>query len=267
LRAACSLIEDGLEPDADVTVLGCSEMSDAPIGILATRGKGRTLLFNAAPLEYRHARRTASGGEGFQAFFGQVVEQAGVEPLLEVRDAATGKPMAGWRAFAFRHGAATYFGLAPDMGVTQDVLGGIDVGAAAGAKRRVTVTLSATGHLYDARTGTYFGEGRQVEDELGPTSVRLYAAMPYAVDAVELAFDGKQAQATVRPAGDAEPGGHVLRFDMLDATGDRVLDRGANVVAEAGSAAWTPGEPLPASGSLRCTDVATGVRSEVPVAG
>ena len=65
------------------------------------------------------------------------------------------------------------------------------------------------------------------------------------------------------PQGDRRVGEHVLRFDLFDAEGRRLPDSGANVVAEAGAAEWTPEGPPPAGGKLVCRDVATGASARV----
>ena len=53
------------------------------------------------------------------------------------------------------------------------------------------------------------------------------------------------------------------RAVFLDRDGKRLLDRGANVVAPGGAAAWKPEGELPAAGRLVCRDVATGASAEV----
>jgi len=263
LRARCSLIEEGLEPLDGVRVLGCSEYTDSPLGFLATHGRGRALLFNAAPLDYLAARASAAAGHGGgdRQFFAGILELAGVVPEIELRSADDGRPLPGWRVFPFRHGRACYFGLSPDLGISQDILGAVEVHGEDRAGRRVEVRLPVAGHLYEARSGRYLGRGTRAELRLEPTSAPLLALLPYKVRGLKLAFDGTVARAALRTAG-GRPGEHVLRFDVLDAKGRRLLDSGANVVALAGAAEWKPEGKLPKGGRLVCRDVATGVSAE-----
>ncbi len=260
LRAECALVEERIEPREGTRVLGCTEYTDTPLGFLREKGRGRALLFNCAPLDYLRARRTAGGGEGLQKFFGGALDLAGVRPELEVLSKESGRPLAGWQVFPFAHGAARYFGLTPDLGATQDTLGDTTVegGRAAHA---VTLRFPARGHIYESRSGTYFGEGDSAADRFEAGSVKLYAVLPYKVEGLELSFAGGKARARVKAAGSA--GEHVLRFDLLDAKGRRLRDSGANVVAGAGAAEWTPQGPLPAGGKLVCRDVATGASARV----
>ena len=259
LRAECALIEDAIEPVEGAIVLGCSEYSDAALGFYAEHGKGKAILMNAAPLEYLHARRGVGGGEAFHAFFGHVVELAGVAPLAEVTDADTVRRVPGWRVWQFAHGAATYFGLAPDLAVSQDVLGGLTGEAGGPGSRRVKIKLAAAGHVYEAREGRYLGEGETLDDALHATATRLYAVLPYKVDAIELTVDGATVAAKLTAAVGANVGDHVFRFDVLDADGEPVLDAGANVPAPGGAVEWQATTPVPAGGCIRCRDVATGV--------
>ncbi len=260
LRAECALVEERIEPLDGTRILGCTEYTDTPLGIVTEHGKGKAILLNCAPLTYLQARRTAAGGESFQKFFGGALDWAGVEPEVEVCS-TNGARLSGWQVFGFGHGKARYFGVGPDLGVSQDVLGGMEVDGGTGAERQVEVKLAISGHVYEARVGAYLGEGRAVRDTLGPTSVKVYAVMPYKVEGVELNFEGGAARAslkTSKPAGE-----HVLRFDLFDAEDSRLLDSGANVVASGGTAEWKPEGELPAGGKMVCRDVATGVSAEV----
>ena len=79
------------EPLPDALVMGCSEYSDTPLGIVREHGKGRTVLFNCAPLEHLRERRGASAGESTQKFFGEVFARAGIGAELTVRRAGGGR--------------------------------------------------------------------------------------------------------------------------------------------------------------------------------
>jgi hypothetical protein len=261
LRAECALVEERIEPLPGTRVLGCTEYTDTPLGLLREHGKGRALLLNCAPLDYLRARRTVVGGAGLQKFFGGALDLAGIKPELEITSKGSGEHLAGWRIFPFAHGGARYFGLIPDLGATQDTLGATTAeGGRAACQARLGFPVA--GHLYEARWGTYFGEGDSAVDRFEPGSIKLYAVMPYRVEALELSLSGGKASAKVKASG--KPGEHVLRFDLFDASGRRLCESGANVVAAGGKAEWKPGE-LPAGGKLVCRDVATGVGAEIPL--
>jgi hypothetical protein len=259
LRAECALIEECLEPLPGTRVLGCTEYTDTPLGFLREHGKGRALLLNCAPLDYLRARRTLAGGEGLQKFFGGALDLAGVRPEMEIRAAKDGRPLPGWQVFPFAHGGARYFGLTPDLGATQDTLG--DTTAEGGrGESEVKLRFPVSGHVYEARSGEYFGEGDSATDRFEPGSVKLYAVLPYKVEGLELSFADGTARARVRAGGTV--GEHVLRFDLFDGSGRRLTESGANVVAPGGAAEWKPEAGLPAGGRLVCRDVATGVSAQ-----
>lgn len=261
LRAECSLIEERLEPLEGTRVLGCTEYTDTPLGMVAEHGKGRAILLNCVPLDYLTARRTPSLGAGFQPFFGGALDRAGLRPEVAVLDAASGKPLPGWRVWGFAHGKARYYGLAPDLAVSQDVLGAIKVYGETESARAVRLRFPLEGHVYEARSGRSFGKAAEIEESLEATEARLYAVLPYEVKGLDLKFSEGRAAAALQTSG--KTGEHVFRFDLFDAGGNRLLDSGANIVAAGGAAEWKPEGELPAGGKLVCRDVATGVSAEV----
>jgi len=263
LRAEFEAIEERVQPLEGTRVLGCTEYTDTPLGMVREHGKGRAVLFNCAPLGYLEDRVRVSAGRNYQQIFGAVAVQAKLKPEAEVVDPGDGCPVPGWLVFPFRHGRARYLGICPDLGVTQDVLGAIQVHGQARAGRAVELRFPAAGHIYEARSGRYLGRGNRAELALEPTSAPLICLLPYRVQGLKLSFDGATARAALKPAGGAKAGEHLFRFEVLDAKGRRVLDSGANVVAPAGAAEWRPEAPLPKGGRLACRDVASGARAEI----
>jgi hypothetical protein len=264
-------VEIGVEPAEEATILGSTEMADTPVGLVTRRGHGRAVLMNAAPYNYLAERRRPDGGRALRDLFGWAVREAGVTPLAHVllAEGDEARPLTGWKVWSFSRGEARYFGLAPDLDIAQDTLGGITgqgrAGAAAGV--RVRIELSAAGHIYEARTGRYLREGSAVEDTLSTVTAPLYAVLPYRVKGLDLAFDGSEATATLQTDGVAKAGEHVFRFDLVSASGERLLDAGANVAAPEGAAVWRPKDGLPSGGTICCRDVATGLRAELQIGG
>ena len=256
ISAAVSLIEESVVANG-ARALGCTEMTDTGIGFLNRRGKGAAVLFNAAPLAYSHERRMPGGGEAYQRIFGDVVAQAGVEPEMTVRSRESGNRVPGWQVWRFRHGEAAYYGVVADLGIVQDTLGAGSDAAQAAGEREVTVAFPGAGHVYEARSGVYLGEGSEKDVALDPLEPRLYCVMPYRVADMELAWEDGTAEARLNVDGTC--GEHVFRFDIMDAQGNPVRDAGANVVAPAGRAEWTPATPPSSQQRIRCRDVATGV--------
>jgi len=257
--AECELIEERIEPLSDARVMGCTEYTDTPLGIVREHGKGRTVLFNCAPLDHLRARRGASGGAGTQAFFGEIFARAGIEAELKI-SGADGAPLGGWRVFPFVHGKARYFGVAPDMGVTQDVLGAISVEGAEGAGVGARIGFPVSGHLYEMRSGIYLGEGDEADFDLDPTGAPIFAVLPYRAEGLDLKVSDGKVSANLRTSKAA--GEHVFRFELVGASGEALLDRGANVVAPGGRAEWSPEGEWLAGASVFCRDVATGVAAE-----
>ncbi len=260
LRSECALIEECLEPLEGTRALGCTEYTDTPLGFMREEGKGRALLLNCAPLDYLRARRTVAGGEKIADFFGGALDLAGIKPEMGITAGDDGQAVAGLQVFPFKHGKARYFGITPDLGATQDTLG--DTTAEGGrAAQKVSLHFPLSGHVYESRSGKYFGEGDTATEGFEAGSIRLYAVMPYKVDGLELSLVHGKATAKLKSGG--QIGEHVLRFDLFEKDGKRLSESGANVVAAAGTAEWSPTVELPAGGKLSCRDVATGVCAEI----
>jgi hypothetical protein len=260
LRSECALIEECLEPLAGTRILGCTEYTDTPLGFFREEGRGRAVLLNCAPLDYLRARRTLAGGAAIAMFYGGALDIAGVKPELEIRAAKDEHLLAGWQVFPFAHGKARYFGLTPDLGATQDTLG-LTTAEGGRAVHEVQLRFPLSGHIYEMRSGKYFGEGDSAADDLEAGSIKLYAVMAYKVEGLELSVEGGKASARLKTTDSA--GEHVLRFDIFDENGERLGDSGANVVAAGGAAVWRPEGELPAGGKLVCRDVATGTSAEI----
>jgi hypothetical protein len=253
-------VENLIRPRKGTVAMGRTEVADSPIGIVREVGEGRTVLFNATPLHYNLVR-TKGTGKMMRDFFGSCVRMARVKPELLITRPGSGEPMPGFGVFPFRHGRNRYFGLAPDMGITQDVLGGMTVdGHVRGGS--VTVRFPVSGHIYDVRRGKYLGKGDEIPAGLDTYSAPLYAVTKTKARKMSLTFDGGKASARLTVTG-GSPGERVFRFDLHNSRGKRLLDAGANVVARGGKATWTPDTKLPKNGALVCRDVATGVRAEV----
>jgi glycosyl hydrolase family 42 (putative beta-galactosidase) len=254
-------VENLLKPKKGTVSMGRTEVADSPVGVVNTVGKGKTILFNATPMGYM-AGRTKGLGSTMRDFFGSCVEMAKVKPELVVgKPGDAARPLPGLGIFPFRHGGNRYFGVAPDLNVSQDVLGEMQMDAG-GGQGKVSVTFPVAGHIYDVRKGEYLGKGEQVDLHLGTFDAPLFAVMKTKAKSMALAFKGKKASAKLGVTG-GKPSERVFRFDLLNKSGKRLLDAGANVVARNGKATWTPDKALPKKGKLVCRDVATGVSAHV----
>jgi hypothetical protein len=154
-----------------------------------------------------------------------------------------------------------YYGVVADLGIVQDTLGAGSDAAQAAGEREATLEFSASGHIYEARSGRYMGEGNRIDDSLDPLEPLLYCVLPYRVQGIELTWEDGKAKARLQAG--AACGEHVFRFEILDGQGKPVPDAGANVVAASGAAEWTPAEAVEAGARVTCRDVATGVVADV----
>jgi len=156
---------------------------EAPILVINEVGKGRTILLNFSVACYGPARDDERA-EPLWALFKGLLAMANVKPRVAVRTAKGG--LRKCEAAFFRDGAVEYLGFLKYRC------------AAAEPPQDAEVILDAKAHTYDVRTGEYLGQVARFPATFEIERGRLYARLPYLVEAISVA----PAKPTVR-AGEA----------------------------------------------------------------
>jgi hypothetical protein len=139
---------------------------------------------------------------------------------------------------------------------------------------QITLAIGEPAHVYNVRQKTYLGYGTQFNTMQPVLEGGVFALLPYKVDRLRvdiLSFDEKQ-RASVRASVRTElgqPGRHVLRLAVLNATGQEIPALTRLVSATDG--VWLDTIPFGVSENLAgctitLTDVATGAQVAVPAA-
>lgn len=187
-------------------------------------GKGKALLLN---FDYRDLNLDTLG---WHRRFGEaLLRWAGLQPSARILDPRTDTPLPYRPLYAFRRGRATLLGslrgrLARSGG--SPVL--IDQGRSLTVNDDAKFAWSGMRHIYDVRGRKYLGYGESATLALPSFEGRLLCLLPYEVEGVTLcgpesARPGELVKfnARVTTADGAEPGEHVLAFEVTSPTGAR----------------------------------------------
>ena len=234
---------------------------EAPILVINEVGKGRAILLNFSVACYGQARDDERA-EPLWALFKGLFAMANVKPRVAVRTAKGG--LRKCEAARFRDGAVEYLGFLKYRC------------AAAEPPQDAEVVLDAKAHTYDVRTGEYLGQVDRFPATFEIERGRLYARLPYLVEAIRVA----PAKPTVRAgevltvalglkATSTEPGRHWFHIEVFgpDKVERRHYAQNVAVVAGKGMALipLALNDPV---GIWRVTarDVATRLRAEATFA-
>jgi len=219
--------------DKAVTLAGGEAKGRAgqwPAIVLRRHGSGLAVLLNVALAGYekRHPPERAA----LRDLVGGLVSLSGLKPFCRAF-AQDGQPLPGCRLPRFRRGRVRTLMVLPSR-------------AEGDEKRNAVLRLSSAAHVYDQRSGTYFGRVAEVKLQLDPTSATVLALLPYAVQGVRVSGDdtvepGGAASLTVslQTSGPGSPEGHVFRVKLFRPDGEelwhcaRTLRPASDAVSEA----------------------------------
>ncbi len=181
-------------------------------------GKGNALLLGSATADYhRNLRKKGKWKEGRQLKekFGDSMDKlTGIKAFAKVVD-ADAKDVPPTEVAVFRNGPVVCVGLLRDYQLRDY------------DEYDVKLTLEEARHVYDMRSGKYFGKTDVIPVKLGYQG-KLYAFLPYKVRGLDLNVSPAKAGNNINVAvsvetADAETAGdHVFRIRLLDSTGKEV---------------------------------------------
>ena len=226
-----------------------SHADGVPALVLKRHGRGSCLLLNLV---------LARSDPALTAVVGDLLALAGVEPLVEVRDAAGQRVPVDFGCF---RRAGTFY-----AGFVSRGDGGM---VAAQAAKPVTVRFPRAAHVYDCRQGRYLGHTDRLGAELVPGLAQLYACLPKPVRWLRLTVPeaGVPRGGTLRVEGGAEPAPEaacrqVWRVRVWRPDGREELAYGRTILVEGGRQALSLPVALDAPTgrwTLGVRDAATGV--------
>jgi len=187
-------------------------------------GDGRAITLNFDFTTYREMRGAGTAGP-LLSWLGGLLREAGVQASAPVSSA--GKPVIGLGTYRYHSGEATLIGLLPDPGIS---------GA---GKTGVDVSLAEPRHVYDALTGKYLGQKKNLRLPVAPAEARVLAALAakpagLTLEPVAEAKRGRTVTLVARFEPRLEGVGHVVHFRLVDPVGrERRLYR-SNVLSTNG---------------------------------
>ena len=187
---------------------------DAPALVVRRSGKGLAVLLNVALAGYPSL--DGKDRAAFRDAVGRLISFSGLRPYCRVFR-PDGVPLIGCRAPRFRRGAVKTVMLLPRR-----------EGGASG-KVAARLQLAERGHVYDQRSGRYFGETSSVELQLDSTSATVLSVLPYRVIRMRVTGDREvgagefaELKVSLETASDLPPSGHVFRAKLFEPNGNEV---------------------------------------------
>lgn len=271
----------GLEGSGVITDTGLAlktgqaqgKVGDVPALITNRVGKGQAVLLNFSLRAYlslpKQAAKDFAGweeGSGYRAFLAGLLKARGVAPRVTVAPDAPRVEIS-----RFRQGNLEYVGIV--QGLPREPIDYTNKIAPVPTARPVTITFDRVTHVYEVRTGKYLGNVATLKTSLTPGVAQLYALLPYklagvSVQAAGQAQPGTEWAYTIKLAGGAQAGGHVLRVRLYGPDGQERPYYACNLRTDQGPQAEVGRadgrltfalNDAPGTWKLVAKDVATGV--------
>ena len=149
-----------------------------PILISNKYGKGRTLYLN---FRFEYAKMREQGDSSLRYLLDQYLNfKSKYKPLIDM----DGKPAGRIMTTFYHNGSNTYIGLLPDLPRGNWQRAKIDDMKPMSYK--VDFTVPGKGHLYNARTGKYYGTAKKLRLDMIPAHATLLTLLPYKVTGIDL---------------------------------------------------------------------------------
>jgi len=236
-------------------------------------GTGKGIYLNTGMDNYAAVR--SSGGEDMRSLLKNIMTYAGVERFCTLSDPETGQLIeAGHETVYYSAPGAKYVAILRDMAETRAMShDGLVVGGSADTAEDVEqlrVNIAEKAHIYDIRTGEYFGETNVVDTTLNAGDVKLLAILPEKLERVECVVPAKVKRGgeftidvSAATASGKMPEFSVFAVEITDPSGNRAWEKCENVAAH-GKVTLTRKmffNALPGTWTVNAKDVATGVKA------
>jgi hypothetical protein len=260
--------------DGSISAIGGKALASAngiPAVIMNTRGKGTTVLFNfditdysgtqpiplVYPLPPQGTYREKGNIEGFRSLIRSCMRVAGIEPRIQI-ETDSGE-LKSAEITVFTEGGNRYAGILRAHN-TEDL-----------DPQTGHIRFPSVSHVYNARTGAYYGKTGEVTETVAPARALLFSLLPYRVDGItvktpkEVTKGAALSVSLVLQTSKGKPGLHVFHVEVRDPRGDVRKCYSMNVLARNGAGeAKIPLalNDLVGRWTLAVRDAATGCRAE-----
>jgi hypothetical protein len=204
-------------------------------------GSGKTIFLKADTLGYLQSRLVKKEGP-VDSLVGNLLRANGIHPEFAVTD-ASGRPVVGVETHIFENGGVRLITLLSNPQSRVDELGPTDFRSNQRFESPVTVNVALPEpmYLYNVRQCKSLGEKRQITITLNPYEPAVFAAtaepLPeLRIGSPEQAKRGSTVHINIDFA-QTSAALHVVRVDVVNPAGERVLYYSENVFAQEGHAA------------------------------
>ena len=188
--------------------------NNTPVVIVNRVGRGLAVLLNF-PFSHYQVLEPAKR-ESFRDLLSALASIAGIKPFCQVL-ASDGKPMIGCRLSRFKRGSIVTIGiLAPRP-------------SPSAGEVTAKLAFAKPFHIYDQRSGKYFGYTNSIALKLSPTSATMLSLLPYKVLGLKVSGNTKVKAGSVarlsimlQTSGQVQPEGHIYRLHLRNPKGDDV---------------------------------------------
>ena len=201
-------------------------------------GAGKGIYFNISMDDYAAVRK--NGGEDIRSLIKNILTYAGIERFCTLSDPETGQIIeAGHETVYYSAPGAKFVAILRDMAETRAMShDGLVVGGSADTAEDVEqlrINIAEKAHIYDMRTGEYYGETSVVETTLNAGDTKLLAILPEKLDRVECTVPAKIKRGdeftidiSATTASDKTPEFSVFAVEITDPCGNRAWEKCEN---------------------------------------
>jgi len=211
------------------TGVAIGKVGDAPAFIFNHYGKGAALLFNFPISTYQDLEREQK--VAMLKLLSSLIRAFGVQPFCEVQ-LSDGIPAIGFRVSKFKRGNIVSIGILAHRPSPK------------AESIYAKVKFAKPMHIYDQRTGKYFGQTDLLSLTISPVTATMLSALPYKVKRLdvsvkpgtEIAAGSKLSLSiSLRASDDAAPVGHIYRVRLTNPNGEDAWHYARTIKADVSS--------------------------------
>lgn len=262
------------EPGVRVKGAAVAYYEDAngtPAVIVNKTGRGATVYLNAVVTDYYRWRIRSSDGESLRAFVARLIEMANVPPQYDLTMADGSHPV-GIEIHPYSDGKTRLLAIHRNYHLKSSELGPPEYQSQEALKtqRTLRIGLGAVSAVYDERSGGLIDVTDTVTvdvPEYEPVILSIFekALEAVTIDAPDAVAAGDLVEVALEVVGAEASTTHVLRVEVLSASGESMGVYQRNLVAPGGRARWIlplAESDMPGAYTLLVRDVATGLRAQ-----
>jgi hypothetical protein len=247
-------------------------LGDVPTFVTHQFGKGHAVLFNLSWSDYLKREQSADDAHTDYAFWplNKTYRDALQNAMKMTPPVSISPAMPRVQVARYRAGNLEYVGILPGLPRDAGVYGANANPAKLPQTQISTVHFARAAYLYDVRAGKFLGKTAQIKTPLQAGQARLFALLPYRVDALKVlssrvANHAANVQLNIA-ASSGKPGRHIVQVRFVGPDRKERAYYRRNVELENGRARFTQTFALNDQAgvwTIEAKDIASGVRGKM----